>query len=98
MQDFEKFTKDRVFLFSYYDARFVFLSSRISRYLKCTATEYAERKNSDAHGACRWWLRSPGSDYSKATFVSADGEIQRDGISVSSEIGVRPVMWVKKQI
>ncbi|MBO4868385.1 MAG: hypothetical protein J5585_01600 [Clostridia bacterium] len=96
-QDFEEDTKDKVFLFSYYEARMVF-SLRMSRYLKCTATEYAERKNSDAHGACRWWLRSPGSDYSKAAFVSADGEIQRDGINISSEIGVRPVMWVKKQI
>ena len=98
LQDFEKSTNDKVFLFSYHDALFIFSSAKVRRFMKCTATEYAERKSSDAHGACRWWLRSPGSDYSKAAFVSSDGEIQRDGISVSAEIGVRPVMWVKKQI
>lgn len=41
-----------------------------------------------------WWLRDPGSTLNKATAIDANGAVQRGGIAVSSEIGVRPAIWI----
>ena len=42
-----------------------------------------------------WWLRVPGKNNCHACYVETDGKIKRDGASVHSDGGVRPVMWIK---
>ena len=41
-----------------------------------------------------WWLRDPGGALNKAAAIDANGAVQRGGIAVSSEIGVRPAIWI----
>lgn len=93
----EKSSKDRVFLLSVHETMFRFLLRKLHQYRICEPTEYVKRKKASTQETCAWWLRSPGSDYDKASYVSADGEINRDGISISSEIGIRPAIWIKKE-
>ena len=43
-----------------------------------------------------WWLRSPGSDSSRAAYVAGGGVIRLDGDFVVNDVfgGVRPAMWL----
>ena len=42
-----------------------------------------------------WWLRSPGSNISKASLITAGGIILMSGLSIDIErCGVRPALWI----
>ncbi len=102
-------TQDKVFLLSYAEANKYFcveywentgamdnVKSRVA------PTPYAIAqgagrvsffKTADRNVAGDWWLRSPGSDRSRATYVSTDGSL--DGCSVDDGSNfVRPALWV----
>lgn len=66
-------------------------------------TEYAEAQEvdvsseyiADGKAACYWWLRSPGDNQGCVAQVRYDGYVKEDGIgATSSEIAVRPAMWI----
>ena len=64
----------------------------------CYSTKQAAKNGawkSDANGACRWWLRSPGVYSGLAAGVASDGLVEEGGIEVDNESNVvRPAMWV----
>ncbi|WP_019001857.1 DUF6273 domain-containing protein [Succinimonas amylolytica] len=48
-----------------------------------------------ATGFCDWWLRSPGGAGGWEAGVLKDGSISYFGCPVSSELGVRPALWIR---
>ncbi|MBQ3035399.1 MAG: hypothetical protein IJD31_00575, partial [Lachnospiraceae bacterium] len=46
-------------------------------------------------GNCWWWVRTPGADERKVSFVNEEGVIEYEGryCTISSG-GIRPAMWV----
>ena len=59
--------------------------------------DYNYRRISTYNGAeCWWWLRTTGSDNTKAAFIGADGSICLGGCEVNnSEGGIRPALWLR---
>ena len=88
-------TKDNMFLLSIEEASRYFDSDSAR---KCFGTPYCNtlgpEKGSD--GACTWWLRSPGVEFSSVSVVTANGIVFTNGYS-SGHIpnpAVRPVMRI----
>jgi len=74
-------TLDKVFLLSVEEVE-RYLPSQKSRVAKIEKTKQP------------WWLRSSGSNNTKAAIITKDGEIRTDGKTVSEKAGVRPAMWI----
>ena len=92
-------TQDKVFALSISEAKKYF--SSVDE-LCCKPTQYAtnngayvyDNPGSDYYGSCWWWIRSPGDSQNDATVVDIDG-ISVYGYTVdSSDIAVRPAMWI----
>ena len=87
-------TEDRVFLLSYKEAFEDYFSSDEERI--CMPTDYAVQNGAytnDDTGACRWWLRSPGLDQSRAAQGYSDGSPGSDSVSNDNNC-VRPALWI----
>ena len=95
-------TEDRVFCLSRSEAE-SFFKDDMAR--KCAPTRYAAREGAyedtdhfiEGRACCWWWLRSPGSDQSKALGVNTDGRIGSLGDNVHNCVSaVRPSLWVSQ--
>ena len=89
-----KNTVDKIFLLSIDEAEKYFKTDeeRI-----CRPTDYAIRQGvtvTTSDGACRWWLRSPGTRRDYVAYVYRDGDIHCSGLNVSDTHGVRPALWI----
>lgn len=108
-KDYED-TKDHVFLLSFYEAKTLFKNDEDRMVL---ATEHTIINGSIAHSDntnedmnfkiyALWWLRSPGIDKNKAAYVNYWGKIDNEGLAVADGFdgicGVRPAMWIDKNI
>lgn len=87
-------TKDKVFLLSEYEAE-----TYLTKYdRQCLATKYAQGRGTwtkKFEDTCCWWLRTPGSSGTSATYVGADGNLVDKGYNVSKLIcAVRPAIWI----
>ena len=81
-------TKDKIFLLSITEAERYF-SSDSNRAADCTQSAIAQ----GCTGA--WWLRSPGGERQRASYISIQGGVAKYGNLVGSEaLGVRPAMWI----
>jgi len=81
-------TVDKVFLLSSVEAN-LFFSSNSARACQGSANCCAKGGISDAAGACKWWLRTPGA------YVSSDGSVNYGGRGVfASTNAVRPAIWI----
>lgn len=87
-------TRDRVFLFSYREARDYFKDYEDRR---CSLTLLAKAQGgyADNEGDCCWWLRSPGSSDDTVGFVSYGGSYSYDKVVNFRGMSVRPAVWVK---
>lgn len=86
-------TTDRIFLLSILEEERYFTSSSER---KCLATEYSFARGSfrSADGYCWWWLRTPGTDRYRASYVNHEG-IVRDAGHVHDDLySLRPAMWL----
>ena len=88
-------TKDKVFLLSVKEVLQYFKTDeeRVCMPLPFVKSEgaYVDEDN----GACRWWLRSPGSDAYVAAVVDDGGSVFSDGYTVHSYIFVvHSALWV----
>lgn len=95
-----KATTDKIFLLSINEVNKYFSSNQAK---KCAPTNYAKENGAstndtyiiDGMATCWWWLRSPGRSKNAAACVKTDGSIRYYGYHVdSSDIGIRPAMWV----
>jgi hypothetical protein len=64
----------------------------------CEATEYAKANGayvSSSNKFSWWWLRSPGSNQSRAASVGPGGYVYIDGdyVSTTNRV-VRPALWI----
>ena len=88
-------TNDKVFILSYHEAGTFFLSDSERQ---CDPTIYAKAlgcHHSENTGTSSWWLRSPNYAQFLADWVGEDGQINNEGLWVSTDsIGVRPSMWI----
>ena len=82
-------TRDKVFLLSCKEAERYFDSDK-SRV--CVPTTYARAQGASAAGNGSWWLRSPGSRQSSASFVGRTGELSFTRVEYKEEI--RPALWI----
>ena len=89
-----------VFALSIDEANKYFKDNRARR---APVTPYAEAKGSYINsnyksrgcGTGWWWLRSPGINSFKATFVNSDGDVYERGIYVNyPSVSVRPALWL----
>ncbi len=87
-------TQDRVFLFSYTEARDYFKDYEDRR---CSLTLVAKAQGgyADDEGDCCWWLRSPGSSQDTVGFVSYGGSYSYDKVVNFRGISIRPALWVR---
>lgn len=42
-----------------------------------------------------WWLRTPGQNYTLSTYTEFNGKLNSSGALITSDGGVRPVMWIR---
>ncbi len=89
-------TQDKIFLLSVSEVKKYF-DSDAGRV--CKPTKYAVASGAwenDPHGACPWWLRTPGERSSTACYVySTNGYISESGNQVYYTVyGIRPAMWI----
>ena len=86
-------TKDKVFILSEDEVK-RYLSTDLRR--QCIPTEYAVAEGCERNqGNSWWWLRTPGNRSTHAVRVNAGGSLLVSGLSVASEGGIRPVLWIK---
>lgn len=86
-------TTDRIFLLSILEEERYFTTPTESL---CLATDYCHARGSfrDADGYCWWWLRTPGTDRYRASYVNHEG-IVRDAGHVHDDLySLRPAMWL----
>lgn len=89
-----KETTDQIFLLSIGQVKKYFPSEEEAA---AKLTTYASWNGgySDDSGNCRWFLRSPGKNKKFAAYVNYNGAINNSGCKVeSSEVGIRPAMWI----
>ena len=87
------------------DSIFVLSIEEINKYYStddakmCLATAYAKinRMHVAPNGNSYWWLRSPGSEQDKASFVNEFGDVCIYGSMVSYHHGVRPALWINNE-
>ena len=81
-------TRDKIFLLSITEAERYF-SSDSNRTADCTQRAIAQGCTGT------WWLRSPGGERQRASYISIQGGVAKYGNLVGSEaLGVRPAMWI----
>ena len=87
-------TEDRIFLLSIEEAlNFISEEER-----KCKPTKYIVTKGVLVYaenGCCRWWLRSPGNTRYQATCINDNGWQYYNIQVYSTNVAVRPAMWIK---
>ena len=86
-------TTDRIFLLSILEEERYFTTPTERL---CLATDYCHARGSfrDANGYCWWWLRTPGTDRYRASYVNHEG-IVRDAGHVHDDLySLRPAMWL----
>lgn len=98
-----KSTKDKVFCLSIKEANKYFKNKedRI-----CEPTAYLKANYNFFHSNSQWWLRTPGADYDKASYVSYTGDIDELGREVcrfdfdkyNDFVCVRPAIWIDIKI
>ena len=100
-------TQDQVFLLSITEANRYFDSDSARQ---CEPTDFTDACGAFVNsGNCMWWLRSPGSDQSKAAYVNYDGDVSERGCFVdglrtlqgtvsSISLTVRPALWIDLNI
>ena len=88
-------TTDKVFLFSYNEL-YEYLQNILERQVVSTAYAQANGGYADPDTlGCWWWLRSPGTTNSQASYVDLEGYAGYEGDGVGNpRISVRPVMWL----
>ena len=94
-------TTDKVFLLSINEVEKYFNSDEAR---KCAPTAYAKAqgaytsdsyKTASGAATCWWWLRSPGTNQSRAAGVNGFGSVRYDGYDVrSGDFAVRPALWI----
>lgn len=100
-------TIDKVFLLSESQANRYFKKSDKNMHNKSRATlatKYAKNRGIDVtnnenewyNGNSAYWLRTPGSDNSRAIVVEDNGNLFNYGENVTKvEVGIRPCIWIK---
>ncbi len=93
-----KDTKDKVFIFSYAEAKKYFKENtdRVASGTYTVTKKGLEEKKGSANHSLYWALRTPGNDMSKICVVDYDGKISDIGAYFGEGYlyGVRPVMWI----
>ncbi|MBR5349273.1 MAG: hypothetical protein IK125_08585 [Lachnospiraceae bacterium] len=86
-------TTDRIFLLSILEAERYFASDSERA---CLATEYCHARGSfrDADGYCWWWLRTPGTDRYRASYINHEGMVRNAGHVHDALYSLRPAMWL----
>ena len=92
-------TTDKIFLLSINEVEEHLAASEARM---CAPTEYAIAQGAwvndnykvDRKAACRWWLRSPGSESGLAVRVLDDGSFNYVGEGVGFHNAVRPALWI----
>lgn len=93
---FSKGDPERIEIGLLEDEGFCFYITECSE-AKGIVTKYAiKNKKQDADQEySRWWLRTPGEDRERASFVDSKGSIDPSGKKVDNfDIGVRPALWL----
>lgn len=99
-------TTDKMFLLSMEEATKYFDSDpdECDKARRIQPTEYAKsqgamfdtEEGSEYLGNCRWWLRTPGEDKTRAAEALADGYISQRGLGVIDEGScIRPAIWLE---
>ena len=68
---------------------------------QCSPTSYARNRGVyiNGRGDCAWWTRSPGNSPIEAAYLSSAGDFGTRTHYVDDDvIGLRPAVWVKKNI
>ena len=89
-----KDTQDKVFLLSVNEVNTYLSDDNDSR---CAASRMTRENGVKTfqEGACRYWLRTPGSDQRKAAFVNGSGKVTSKGETVNYEYNaVRPAIML----
>ena len=85
-------TEDIAFLLTAEEAARYFQTNALRR---CLALSAAQSDPNGSTPGSPWWLRSPGSQSSRAAFVNPDGDIFEGGCRVDlGTVTVRPAIWV----
>ncbi len=94
-------TSDKIFLLSIKEAEQLFATDNAR---SCAPTAYAKAQGaytsfdyqtSSGKSACRWWLRSPGSNQFSAAYVGSGGDVYFSGYYVDyANVSVRPALWI----
>ena len=94
-------TTDKVFLLSINEVEKYFNSDEAR---KCAPTAYAKAqgaytsdsyKTASGAATCWWWLRSPGSNQTRAAYVTRGGSVSYIGLTVNHDTdAVRPALWI----
>lgn len=85
---------DKVFVLSVEEVN-TYFPSDFER--SCDPSNYVvsiRKKWEVSHDGCSWWLRSAGSDQSRAAYVAPDGQVSNVGCSNNLYVGVRPALWL----
>ena len=91
-------TLDQVFLLSLDEAE-TYLSQEAQRDAVPTAYAVARGVQTGENGCAQWWLRSPGSNESRAAIIMSSGAPYTDGLPADGsyqDAGVRPCIWLRK--
>ena len=95
-------TQDNVFLLSLYEAReYLGLSGDGNSDCTCTATAYANSRDTYSPGGkCWWWLRTPGEDQTSAAVIKDSGSALSEFVyhEYKQPPAVRPAIWVGEGI
>ncbi len=85
-------TTDRIFLLSILEEERYFPSDSGA----CPATDYCHARGSfrDADGYCWWWLRTPGTDRYRASYINHEGIVRGAGHVHDALYSLRPAMWL----
>lgn len=95
-------TQDNVFLLSLYEAQeYLGLSKDGNPDCTCTATAYANSRDTYSPGGkCWWWLRTPGEDQTSAAVIKDSGSALSEFVyhEYKQPPAVRPAIWVGEGI
>lgn len=93
-----KNTQDKIFLLSGTEINKYF-SSDEKRTVKPTNYAISHGAYTNAKGNCAWWLRSPGMTRTSPAYIASAGSVGNRAHEVDEKIiGVRPAVWVKRDI
>ncbi|MBE5767897.1 MAG: tetratricopeptide repeat protein [Clostridiales bacterium] len=93
-----KGTQDQVFLLNISQVKKYFKSNDAR---KCQPTAYAVAEGATVTSSanCHWWLRTPGSDQSRASSITSIGIVDDVGRNITNDdYAVRPVLWIDLSI